>query len=158
MAEFDKVILPGGKGKIRLQIETEGYQGNIKKSARVYTNEPEKKPISLRMKAFVKVPIKVSPRYVYLSGPEGKSITRVVEIKAELEKPLVLNPVQFNLDEKLEYTLEETEKGKRFHVNFRSNPGVKQAYRGFLKFKTNYPEKPELIIQITGRVVKKKSG
>ena len=110
------------------------------------------------MKAFVKVPIKVSPRYVYLSGPEGTSITRVVEIKAELEKPLVLNPVQFNLDEKVEYTLEETEKGKRFLVNFRSNPDVKRAYRGFLKFKTNYPEKPELTIQITGRVVKKKSG
>ena len=34
-------------------------------------------------------------------------------------------------------------------------PGPPQTYRGFLKIKTNYPEKPEITILIKGRFLKK---
>ena len=156
MAEFDKVIPPGGKGKIRLQVKTEGSEGYITKTARVYTNAPGKTVVTLKLKAYIKVSIFVSPRYVALFGREGESITRVVEIKAGLSKPLTLSPIQFNLGEKLTYTLVETEKGKRFQIHFKSIPGQAQTYQGYLKLKTNYAEKPELTIRIRGGFVKKK--
>jgi hypothetical protein len=158
VAGFDKVILPGGEGKIRLEVKTEDYQENITKTARVYTNEPGKKPVILTMKAFVKAPIIVSSRYVSLYGSEGESITKVVQIRAALNRPLVLTPALFSLGEKLTYTLEEIEEGKRFRIRFKSVPGLAQTYRGFLKLKTNYPEKPELTIRIKGKFVKKKKG
>ena len=156
MAEFDKVIPPGGKGKIRLQVKTEGYEGNITKTARVYTNAPAKSVVTLKLKAYIKVSIFVSPRYVALFGREGESITRVVEIKAGLSKPLTLSPIQFNLGEKLTYRLVETEKGKRFQIHFESIPGPAETYSGYLKLKTNYAEKPELTIRIRGGFVKKR--
>ena len=114
--------------------------------------------VTLGVKAFVKVPIYVSHRFINLWGTEDQSLNRVVEIKAGLDKPLTLTPSQFDLEGKLSYTIEEIEKGRRFKISFTSIPGPPQTYRGFLKLKTNYPEKPEITIKIRGRFVKMKKG
>lgn len=158
MASFDRTIPPGGEGKITLKLDTKGYQGKIRKSARVYTNDPKARETTLNLMAFVKVPVYLSSRYVSLRGKEGETITRVVEIKAGLDKPLTLTPDQFNLEGKLTYTVEEVEKGRRFIIRFNSIPGPRQTYQGFLNFKTNYPEKPVINIRIRGRFAKVGKG
>ena len=110
------------------------------------------------VKAFVKGPIYISTRYVNFHGKEGQSLTRVIEIRAELDMPLILTPGQFNLEGKLTYALEEVEKGRRFKIRFTSIPGPPQTYYGFLNIETNYAEKPVINIRIKGRFVKKKKG
>jgi hypothetical protein len=152
VAHFDKAVPPGGEGKIKLSVRTRGYQGAIEKSAKVYSNDPKNPLTRLSLKALVKVPIYLSSRYVYLYGKEGEAITRVVEVRAELDRPLTLTPYQFNLGEKLTYKIEEIEPGKRFQIRFKTIPISPQTYRGFLKLKTNYPEKPEITLWIRGRV------
>ena len=107
--------------------------------------------VSLEVKAFVKVPICLSPRYIYLQGDKDKRVTRVVEIRAGLDKPLTLTPTKFNLEGKLTYRLEEIEKGRIYQIRFTSVPGPPQTYRGFLVLNTNYSEKPEIKIRIRGR-------
>lgn len=114
--------------------------------------------LTLSIKAFVKALINLSPRYVNLRGTEGQSITGVVEIRAGLDKPLTLEPGQFDLEGKVKYTIEEIEKGRKFKVRFTNIPGFPQPYRGFLKLKTNYPEKPEVTIWIKGWFAKAKKG
>jgi hypothetical protein len=155
VADFDKAIPPGGEGKIKLRIKTEGYQGAVRKTARVYTNDPTKAMVTLNISASVKAAINISPRYVYLSGIEEKSVAKVVEVSAQLDKALKLTPEQFNLAEKVTYAIEETEAGRKFQIRFASIPGVDKSYRGFLKLKTNYPEKPEITIRISGSVKNK---
>ena len=54
MVSFDRTIPPGGVGKIKLSMSTEGFQGNIRKRARVYSNDPEAKDAYLSIMAFVK--------------------------------------------------------------------------------------------------------
>jgi hypothetical protein len=105
----------------------------------------------------------VSPRQVRLYGKEGQSLTKTAEVRAELDKPLILTPGQFNLTEKLTYSIEEIEKGKRFQIRFTTTNSSPQAFRGFLKLNTNYPEKPEITLWIKVRIqkkaeVQKKSG
>jgi len=59
------------------------------------------------------------------------------------------------------YRIEEVEPGRIFRVHFTSIPGPSGNYRGILKLKTNYPEKPEITIRIMlnlKKVVKVKSG
>ena len=48
--------------------------------------------------------ISLSSRYVYLRGTEGQRVTRTIEIKAGLDKPLSLEPSEFNLKGKVTYT------------------------------------------------------
>ena len=64
MARYDKAVLPGGEGKITLRVSTKGYRGNISKGAKVYTNDPIKNIIILRLRGFVKASIHLSSNRV----------------------------------------------------------------------------------------------
>jgi hypothetical protein len=72
-------------------VRTKGYEGAHEWSAKVTTNDPNTKDFYLRVKAFVRVPIYVKPRYVRLYGREDQSVTRVIEIRAGLDKDLGWN-------------------------------------------------------------------
>ncbi len=126
----------------------------IRKGARVYTNDPRNNVQVLSIKAFVKVAIYMSPRYVYLRGFAGQKITRTVRISAKEDKPLKLEQSHFNLGKEVTYRIEEVELGRVFRIHFTSIPGPVETYRGVLKLKTNYPEKPEIIIRIRGKFQK----
>jgi hypothetical protein len=134
-----------------------GYEGALSWHATVTTNDPNIKIFTIWLKAFVSVPIYISPRYAGLGGTEGESVTKSIEIKAGLEKPLSLEPSEFNLEGKATYKIEEIEKGRIFKVHITNVPGVAGYFRGLLKLKTNYDEKPIIAIKINGQFVKRKS-
>ncbi len=157
MAHFDRVIPPGGEGKVTLKVHTKGRQGKFIKSARVYSNDPKQKIITLKMVAHIKVPIYLSTKYVYFFGNENQAMTRVVQIEAKLERPLELNPRNFTVSNYVDYEIKELQKGKKYMVQFKNKPGVAENYRGYLKIGTNYPEKPELTIWVRGRFLKKQA-
>ena len=69
MASFDRTILPGGVGKITLSVATAGQQGDIRVKARVYSNDPKNKQVTLTLKAFVKGHKQVET--LPGKGPEG---------------------------------------------------------------------------------------
>ncbi|MBN1103361.1 MAG: hypothetical protein JXL84_08120, partial [Deltaproteobacteria bacterium] len=75
----------------------------------------------------------------------------MVEIRAEKSKALRLEPSFFDLEGKVAYTLEEVQPGKCYRAHFTSQPGRPGIYYGFLKLKTNYPERPEVSIRIRGK-------
>ncbi|MCP4666480.1 MAG: DUF1573 domain-containing protein [Deltaproteobacteria bacterium] len=156
MAHFDRVIPPGGEGEIRLSAQTRGYVGTFRKKARVFTNDLVNPVAILELKALIKSAIYVSSSPVYLYLKAGQSMKRIVEIRAGLERPLKLTPRQFDLSEKLAYTIEEIEKGRRFKISLTTIAGASKNYFGYLKLATNYPEKPEISIRIYGRFPKEK--
>ena len=91
-----------------------------------------------------------------MHGWADQSISRTVAIRAKLDRPLTLEAMEFNLDGKVAYTLEEVKKGERFQITFRNVPGPPAAYKGLLKLKTNYPEEPVITIWIRGRFIEAK--
>jgi len=135
-------------------VNTKGYEGNIHKTAVVYSNDPKRARFTLGLKAFIQVHISVRPRYVRLNGREDVRITKSIEIKARLDKTLTLEPGQFNLEGKITYRIEELDKGRNFRVHFTNVPGFTGHFRGFLHLKTNYDEKPMITIGIAGRLRK----
>ncbi len=152
MAHFDRAIPPGGEGEITLKIDTKGYQGKIRKKAKDYTNDPRNKFEVLRIEAFVKAVISLSPKRVSLKGMADRKITKTVIVKAQEDKPLKLEPSHFNITGKvIDYRIEEVEAGREFRIHFTNIPGNAGIYRGFLKLKTNYPERPEISIWIKAK-------
>jgi len=134
-----------------LKVNTRGYRSEVTKTARVYTNDPKNPVSTLSIKAFVKVPIFVSTRYVRLEGLPGDKVTKAVEIKAQKDKPLALEAASFNLDAKAIYRIEEVIPEKEYRVSFTNISDSAETYLGFLRLKTNYPEKPEISIRIRGK-------
>jgi len=152
VVSFDRTIPPGGEGKITLSVDTEGFHGNIRKTATVYTNDPETAVFTLVIRALVRVPIFVKPSYARLYGKRDATITNRVEITAGLDKPLKLEPNRFSLEGKVSYRIEEIEEGRKFIVYFTNIPGSAGSYRGSLNLKTNYDEKPTVTIRINVRI------
>jgi hypothetical protein len=152
VASFDRAIPPGAEGKVNLLVRTKGYQGKIRKTATVYTNDPSMPTFILEVRAHVQVAIVVAPPNVDLTGREGETVTRVVMIKAGLDKPLRLTPDRFTLAEKVKYVIEEKEEGRQYRVLFTSLPGPPGSYYGTLELKTNYPEREMIVIRVRGRL------
>jgi hypothetical protein len=151
VASYDRSILPGGEGKITLRLNTAGFEGRIRKAARVYTNDPKFPRETLVLDALVKTPIMLSQRFVFFQGTTQEIITRSIDIRGELDKPLKIEPVDYTLDKKVKFNIEEVTKGKLYRVTFTSIPNVGNYYQGLLKLRTSYPEKPELVIHVRGK-------
>ena len=157
MPRFDRIILPGGEGKITLQVKTASYQGKINRGAKVYSNDPRNKPETISISAFVRVSIRVSPRSVNFRGEAGQAITKTVNIRAGLERSLSIEPTAFDLDKEVQYRIVPIQEGKNFRIVFTSIPGSVETYHGSLKLKTNYAEKPVITIPIRGKFMNKSS-
>ena len=151
MSRFDRTIPPGGEGNITLQVKTAEYHGKIARGARIFSNDPSGKPETISIGVLVRVSIRVSPNSVNLMGAAGDSITKTVSISAGSGKPLVIEPIAFDLDKFVKYKLEPLQDGKSYRLLFTSIPGPAETYRGFIKLKTNYSEKPVITIPIRGK-------
>jgi hypothetical protein len=134
-------------------VDTSGYDGNLRKSAKVYSNDPVRPVETLSFSGNVKVPIRVSTRLVYLQGNAKDQVSKTIKISAELDKPLKIQPIEFNLHSKVTYKINEVKAGKLYEVLFTSLPNVGNYYQGILRLRTNYPEKPEIELWIRGRFV-----
>jgi len=151
VVDFDPLIPPNGEGRITVKINTKGFEGSERWVMRVYSNDPKWGLAVLDLRAYVKPVILLTGTTVLFSGKKNTVMTREVEIDTALDRPLVLTPAQFTLSGKVTYSLSEIEKEKRYRVTFQNMVGKRENYRGFLKLKTNFPEKPEVTLWIIGR-------
>ncbi len=74
MAQFDRAIPPGGEGKVTLKINLKGYQGNVKKTATVLSNDPQNQRASLVLQGNVKAQIDVQPSTSIAFQGDGGSV------------------------------------------------------------------------------------
>lgn len=147
-ARFDRIIPPGGTGKVRWTMNTAGYQGKIRNSVTLYSNDPKSPVAKITVEALVQVPVTISSQSVYLKGAAGTSVTKGVSIQSRLNKPLRLDPVSFDIADKVAYRIETVEKGRLYWVHFTAVPGPRENYQGTLVLKTNYSEMPEIALQV----------
>jgi hypothetical protein len=152
VARFDRTIPPGGEGKITLEVRTKGYQGEVHKSARVFSNDPKQPQVTIGMKGKVWVPIEVKPRYVRLRGIVGEDVETVVHLRADKKDPLVITLASVSIPERVEVALEETEKGRTYQLKVKNKVEGEVRYAGTLQLTTNYPETPEIVVQIAGDI------
>lgn len=134
-----------------MRVEAQGYTGKVSKSATVYTNEPQGNSHTITLEAFIRPLISIMPESLFLEGQTGQVVKGSVQIRAEAEKELHLEPVQFDLESKVVYSIEEVKPGKLFMLHFSNVPGLTGMIHGTLRLKTNYPEKPEVNVRIRCR-------
>jgi len=152
VARYDRTIPPGGEGKITLEIRTKGYEGKMQKTARVVTNDPVKSQVSLTMKGQIWTPVHLKPKYVRLKGTVGEEMEQVVVLRGEKKEPLKVELASISIPDKVEAELHEKEKGRSYELKVRNKVQGEGTYGGTLKLTTNYPEKPEIVVRISGNV------
>jgi hypothetical protein len=150
VAQSDRVIPPGGGGRIILKADTSGYTGKVRWQTRVFNNDPANPVEMIVMEGILKPAIVFWPTVVFLKGSQKESIAGNVRVEGKLNKRLEIEPLSFNLANQVNYQVVELEPGKAYEVRFMSVPNSGKRYRGFLKLKTGYEEKPVIEIPIWG--------
>jgi len=88
VTEFDKVIPPGGEGKVKASFDTTHYKGPTAKSIQVITNDASKNPVVLQLKAEITTAIDVQPSdSVPVEGRVGTLKPKEVTVSSSQGRP-----------------------------------------------------------------------
>ena len=158
---------PGKEGKIELAVEhTEGFSGEVAKSASVSTNDPKTPSFNLILRARFKSdaaasapapPTALNPKNVLNIEPGDRWITSTLSGSSAANSFYLYNsrptPVHVKQivagGQNFSATLQTIEDGKRYQLSVASNPSLKPGhYVQTLKAVTDSAEQPEVSIEL----------
>jgi hypothetical protein len=170
VTEFDKVIPPGGVGKVTASVDTSHFKGQIAKSVTVTTNDPAAQRTTLTLKADVRVPVDVQPSETAMfQGRVGHLTPVVLTISSSDDAPFDIVSIEPS-DASVTATVvpAEGEKStkktgtlaagaKKYVMTVSASPSLKVGTSsGQITVKTTHPKAPELPLRffanVTGNV------
>lgn len=151
VAKFDKVIAPGGEGKIELVLDGSQVTGEFAKTAQVRTNDPDHPEMTLTI-AGTEIPfMNVAPAgTIYLHGRVDEAVEKTLTLSSnEKDFALAITGVTSNIDDKITYKVEPSAKKGEFVLRVAKKTGVppSSAY-GNITVKTNSEKAPETVLQV----------
>jgi hypothetical protein len=95
VADFDKVIKPGQKGKVAAVVDTTGFAGPISKAVTLETNDPNTPNAQVTISAIVKPYVEAYPAgYVRFNMLQGDTEKQSVTLYSEEEEPFEIVKVE----------------------------------------------------------------
>jgi hypothetical protein len=150
--DFDPTIPPGGEGKITLKLNLKGYQGDVKKTATVFSNDPQSGKLILVMQGKVKSLIEVRPTAIItFRGLADQLHDNVLDIAATPPHKFQIQKTETNLEGKIAFEVETVQAGTQYKLKV-SNQSKQGNYSGFIKVYTDLPQKPDLVIRVSGYI------
>lgn len=94
VADFDKVIKPGQKGKVTAHVDTTNFSGPIAKQVTLETNDPTTPSAQVTITAVVKPYVDAYPAgYVRYNMLQGETDKQTVTIFSEEEQPFEITKI-----------------------------------------------------------------
>lgn len=147
MAHFDRAVSPGGAGKITLTVNLKGYRGQVRKSAIIVSNDPQKPKVTLSFHGKVRPFIELLPTTSVEFRERGPGQEeKTVDILATLH-PFHIQKIENGLAEKIKYRLETVKDGRHYRLKI-TRLQKSGRFFGFIKCFTDHPQKPEIRIPI----------
>jgi hypothetical protein len=176
-SDFDKVIAPGKEGKIKLAVpNTQGYAGEVAKSAAVITNDLNYPNFNLLLRAHFKLAetapvqpnappkvfseagkrigaLSVAPSDTWITSViRGSSASIALYIYSHSGKPIHVKSIVPG-GNSFTAQLQPIQDGKRYQLNVATDPNLKAGkYQQTLKVLTDSPETPELTMSLEATV------
>ncbi len=165
VADFDKVIKPGEKGKVSAHVDTTAFAGPISKAVTLETNDPNTPTAQVTISAVVKPYVEAYPAgFVRFNMLQGDSEKQSVTLYSEEDEPFEITKIEapqewIKVDaKKLEGTDVVPEIGRKGQAQYRLDVtvGGDDARVGPLAEKihilTNSKHQPEYWISVAGVV------
>jgi hypothetical protein len=160
-------VPPGQEGKIELAVEhTEGYSGEVAKSASVSTNDPKTPNFNLVLRARFKLegqpalpppPAPLNPNSVFVVEPSDRWITSALTGSSSPNTLYLYNPQPTPIHLKkvipggTDFTakLDTIQDGKRYQLSVATNPALKPGhYLQTVKIETDSTAQPLVAIEL----------
>ncbi|SMC24863.1 hypothetical protein SAMN02746041_02119 [Desulfacinum hydrothermale DSM 13146] len=149
MARFDRVIPPGGEGKITLKVNVAGYQGKIAKGATVYCDDPQTPRLRLSVSARVVPYVTVRPTdSVFFRGPAKTLKPVVVELESR-KRQWRITGIDNGLQGKVDAAVQTVEEGRAYRLVV-TNVAEQGEYSGVIICRTDHPQRPQIPIRVRG--------
>ena len=153
MARFDRVVPPGGEGKAVLKVDLKGYQGKVRKSAVVFSNDPQQPNLTLTVTGQVRPFIELKPGpFIQFSSVVSSPDEKTVDLIAQ-EREFRITQVENGLEGKIRTQLETVVPGRQYRLKI-TNLQKEGNYYGLIKCRTDHPQKPEIQIRVSGHFPK----
>lgn len=95
VADFDKVIKPGQKGKVAAHVDTTGFAGPISKAVTLETNDPNTPTAQVTINAIVKPYVEAYPAgFVRFNMLQGDSEKQSVTLYSEEDEPFEIVKIE----------------------------------------------------------------
>ena len=134
-----------------LEVNLKNYRGNVQKSATIFSNDPKNPRVTVNLSAKVQPFIEVEPANIIFRGLPDEQDEKPVELTAS-SKPFRITQVENNVEGKIGHELKTVEEGKHYQLKVKNLLSEEGQYRGLLKLKTDHPQKPEILIRVTGNI------
>ncbi len=145
------MIPPGAEGKVTLNLNLRGFQGYVKKTAAVLSDDPATPRLVVEVEGTVKPLIEVLPaKTIYFQGMADDLKEKNIDL-ITTSKPFKILKVSDDLDKKAAWRLETVEDGKHYRLIL-SNNTKRGIYRGSITMHTDYEETPELTVWVNGSI------
>jgi hypothetical protein len=145
------VIPPGGRGKISLEVHLLGYKGDVKKTTTVKCNDSRTPQLQLVMRGTVRTLVDVLPgNTISFRGSAESLTTKTIDLVGGA-LPFHIRNIKTDLEGRVAHELETVEDGKKYRLKV-SNLIQQGDYSGSLWLQTDLPQKPDVMIRITGAV------
>jgi len=153
VARYDRVIPPGGTGKVTLTMDTSRVRGDFEKKAIVWSNDLKRRSMALYLIGEVKPHISLEPGgYLSLWGVKGKVPREHLEIINNRKRPLKITGIDNDLPGHIRWHLKEIKAGFVYRLEVEDISKTAGDYTGHLIVQTDNPQKPELIIIVNGQI------
>ena len=155
MTRYDRVIPPGGTGQITLEIDTGKEIDEFERQVFVLSNDPQRNRLALHLKGEIKPHISLVPGgFLSLQGAHGQVPVEKLEIINNHKQPFKITGVINNLPDHIKWQLEEINSGYSYTLEVEDISKKPGDYSGRLIVQTDQPQKPELVILVTGYIEK----
>jgi len=151
VAKFDKVIPPGQEGKVHMVIEGSKVHDNFRKSATIFSNDPEHPTMTITIAGHIIPYVSVTPSSkIFLQGHFDETIQKTITFKSnEEDLDFAIKQVESNLDDKITYDYRRNEEDGMWELDIWKNPKLPTSSTyGSLIVHTNSEKSPTKTIQV----------
>ena len=132
-----------------MELNLRGFQGFVRKTATVLSDDPANPRVVLQIEGKVKPLVEVRPeKTVYFQGMADGLAEKTIDF-VTTSKMFHIRKVNDDLDKKISYKLETIEDGKHYRLRV-ANSSSRGNYRGSITLYTDFAEKPELTVWVNG--------
>lgn len=156
MASNPGQIPAGGREKISVTVSTRNRGGQtLHKGFTVYTNDPKKATVRLKVSGRVKAYLTVAPQFVRFIGRADQPLQQSVKITPLAGHPVTIKEVQVRQPENLHYKLKPLgDPPNKFGYELVVENAKQDAgsYQDRITLLTDSKEKPSIIIPVYARI------
>lgn len=132
-------------------MKLRGYQGKIKKDAKIVSNDPQGARLALTVQGTVKSFVDIRPTdSIAFRGTSEKMSESVVELTS-VSHPFQITKTETNLEGKIRYDMETVEAGRHYRLKV-TNLMQQGNYAGYIRCATDLEQKPEILIRVNGAI------